>query len=106
MYELKKVNTASSARVWSVIFGLLYLLFAAASLSTGRGGLSPNNAVVTVVVGIIIFTLAGAALGALVAFIYNLVASKWGGVRLDFRLVEEEEAPATRQDSKEESKEQ
>ena len=94
MYELKKIKPSTQGKAWSFVFGLLYLIFALISLISGKVDLGPSNPVVTIVVGVILFSIVGSLLGIIVALVYNFAAKRWGGVELDFRLVEEDERGA------------
>lgn len=101
MYELKKVGIVSSAQASSFIVTVLYAVFVILAAATGRLSLAAGNGIVTVLVGIIIASVVGMVLGALTAWLYNLVAAKWGGLHLEFHLIHEpEEHTMAREDVK------
>ena len=90
MYELKKVGAKTLARVTSFVGAVIYILFGIIALVTGTGSI--GNGIVTLAVGFVLFALFGAAFGALVAWFYNFAARRWGGMHLDFALIEQVEA--------------
>ncbi len=92
MYELKKIDPTSLARVVSFISAVLYLLFALVTIFTGGTDFTPVNGVATVVIGIVLAAVVGMILGVIIGGLYNLMARAWGGLHLDFHLVMDEEA--------------
>jgi hypothetical protein len=91
MYELKTISIKSSARVWSFVMAIFYLFFAIISLVTGQADI--GSGIVSLVIGFVLFGVIGAVLGLLFAFCYNFAAKKWGGLHLDFHLLEQREEP-------------
>ena len=87
MYELKTISIKSSARVLSFVLTLVYIVLAVISLVSGTTAFGTGT--VSLVVGIVLFGIIGALLGAIVALCYNVVSKKWGGLHLDFRLIDE-----------------
>ena len=89
MYELKTISIKSSARVFSFLLTVVYIVFAGTSLVSGTAAVSYGNGAVSLVIGIVLFAIIGAILGVLIAWLYNVVSKKWGGLHLDFRLIDE-----------------
>jgi|TARA_B100001971_G_C18239828_1_gene569981 hypothetical protein len=100
MYELKTISLKSSARVMSFVLAIFYLFFAAISLVTGQAAV--GSGLVSLVIGFILFGVVGAIVGVFVSVCYNFAAKKWGGLHLDFRLIDdpqEKKEEKTHQDS-------
>lgn len=91
MYELKKIGVASSARVASFVSAVLYLIFSLIGILSGVSVLQPTNGAITVVIGFILSAAIGAVTGLIVAAVYNLLAQSWGGLHLDFHLLDWED---------------
>ena len=89
MYELKTISLGSSARVFSFVLTVMYIVFAVISLVSGTTAFGSGT--VSLLIGIILFGILGAILGMIVAFFYNLVSKRWGGLHLDFKLLDEDE---------------
>ncbi|PIP66942.1 MAG: hypothetical protein CO042_01130 [Parcubacteria group bacterium CG_4_9_14_0_2_um_filter_41_8] len=89
MYELKTISLGSSARVFSFVLTVMYIVFAVISLVSGTTAFGSGT--VSLLIGIILFGILGAILGMIVAFCYNLVSKRWGGLHLDFKLLDEDE---------------
>ena len=94
MQEIKAVNIISVAKVMGILYGILGLLFIPMFLiMTAAAGLSgQKDAALGAGIGIvfalampIFYGLMGFVMGALMAWIYNLVAGRWGGIELDLR---------------------
>ncbi len=88
MYELKHVSAASSSRVAGFLAVVAYVIFGAISLATGTTAF--GTGAVSLAIGVVLFGAAGAVAGALLAWVYNFAAGRWGGFHMDFRLLEEE----------------
>ena len=88
MYELKTIGALSSARVSSFVSAVLYLIFSLAGIVSGAPALQPANGAMTVAIGLILVAVIGAVAGLAVAAVYNLLARSWGGLRLDFHLLD------------------
>jgi len=88
MYELKNISLKSSARVFSFVLSVVYLIFAVISLASGTTPF--GSGAVSLAIGIILFGIIGAMFGVVVAWCYNIVSKKWGGLHLDFRLLDDE----------------
>lgn len=99
MYELKKIDPTSLARVLSFIGAVLYLLFALVTVFTGATSFTPVNGVATVIIGIVLAAVVGMLLGVIIGGMYNLLAKVWGGLHLDFHLLVDEEEHSAHQDS-------
>ncbi|OIO49403.1 MAG: hypothetical protein AUJ34_01245 [Parcubacteria group bacterium CG1_02_41_12] len=67
----------------------MYIVFAVISLVSGTTAFGSGT--VSLLIGIILFGILGAILGMIVAFCYNLVSKRWGGLHLDFKLLDEDE---------------
>mgnify|MGYP001158207612 FL=1 len=89
MYELKTVSLKSSSRVLSFVMAIVYIIFAIISLVTGTTAF--GSGIVSLVIGIVLFGIIGAILGIIIAWGYNFAAKKWGGLHLDFRLLDEDD---------------
>ncbi len=89
MYELKRISATSCARVTSFIFAVLYVIFGLISLVTG--GTAIGSGIVSLLVGFVIFAIFGGVFGLLVAGFYNFGAKKWGGMHVDFELIDEDD---------------
>ncbi|MBU2575612.1 hypothetical protein KKF64_00755 [Patescibacteria group bacterium] len=89
MYELKTISLKSSARVFSFVLSVVYLMFAVISLATGTTPFGSGS--VSLAIGIILFGIIGAVLGVVIAWCYNFVSKRWGGLHLDFKLLEDEQ---------------
>ncbi len=89
MYELKTVSLKSSSRVLSFLMAIIYLVFAIISLITGTTAF--GSGLVSLVIGLVLFGVIGAVLGIVMAWFYNFAAKKWGGLHLDFRLIDDDE---------------
>ncbi|MBI2050889.1 MAG: hypothetical protein HYT31_03705 [Parcubacteria group bacterium] len=89
MYELKTVSLKSSARVAGFLAVVVYVIFAIISLATGTTAF--GTGAVSLVIGIVLFGIIGAVVGAVVAWAYNFSSKRWGGFHLDFRLLEDAE---------------
>jgi len=90
MYELKHVSLKSSARVASVLGAVVYVIFAIISLVTGTTAF--GTGAVSLAIGIVLFGIIGAVLGAILGWAYNFSAKHWGGFHLDFKLLEDDES--------------
>lgn len=93
MYELKYVSLKSSARVTSFIGVVMYVIFAIISLVTGTTAF--GTGAVSLVIGVVLFGAFGAVLGAVLGWSYNMVAKRWGGFQLDFKLLDDDDEPST-----------
>lgn len=101
MYELKHVSIGSLTRVLAVLFALLYVLLSIFSiLVAGGGGIGFGGSVVAGIAGLVLFAGMGAITGALVSWIYNFTAKRWGGIHLDFLLVHDDDEHETHQDAR------
>lgn len=87
--ELKAIDVMSMATV-SAVIAAIWGFFAGILAAAGLGGMMPALGAATIFGGFaaIIFTPIMAAIGgfvggAITAFIYNVVAQKVGGVKLD-----------------------
>ncbi len=91
MYELKTIGVGSSARVSSFVSAVLYLIFSLIGILSGVPILQPTNGMITVAIGFILSAAIGAVTGMVVAGVYNLLAKSWGGLHLDFHLLDWED---------------
>lgn len=88
MYELKQIGVLSLARVWSFVFAVIYLIFSLIGILSGVALLQPTNGWITMVIGFILSAAIGLVTGMIVAGVYNLLAKSWGGLHLDFHLLD------------------
>jgi len=91
MYELRYVSPKTAARVWCLLFALLYIIISLLSLIKGFGGLSLVNSILVFFAGLVIAAVLGMLLGLIMAAAYNMIAKMHGGIHLDFRLIEDDE---------------
>lgn len=102
MYEIKKVNVLSAAKLSAVISTAAYVLWALiitaialmSSSYTRRNFFDSDLDDFTIwalVIGLVISVAAGFGGGALMAWIYNLVSSWIGGLKVKIILDEEDE---------------
>jgi len=89
MYELKTVSLKSSARVFSFVLAVIYFVFAVISLVSGTTPF--GSGMVSLVIGLVLFGIIGAIMGVIVAWCYNVVSKRWGGLHLDFRLIDDDD---------------
>lgn len=103
MYEIKKVNILSLAKVSAFITLACYLVWAIIMvvLMFFIGGYTSryffefnfyNFSILVVLVGLVGSGIAGFGAGALSAVIYNLIAAWTGGLKVDITLEPEEES--------------
>jgi len=98
MQEIKRLNVLSVAKMAGITYGAISLLLipfififgVAGALANARaetGGAAGGVAVVIMAIMALIFPviygLMGFLMGALMAFVYNLVAEKFGGVQFE-----------------------
>jgi len=88
MYELKKIGISSGARVGGFMGVVVYLAFTAVSILSGATQFQITAGVVTVIIGVVLAVAFGVVLGALLAWVYNLLSEAWGGLHLDFHLLD------------------
>jgi hypothetical protein len=98
MYELKTVSAKSFSRVLGFLMAVIYLVFAVVSLVTGTTAF--GSGIVSLLIGLVLFGIIGAVLGVIVAWCYNFIARKWGGLHLDFRLLDDDEDDEPKKHSK------
>jgi len=105
MYELKKIDVVSFAKVKAVILGaimfivgVVYVVLAliaffirssfGTTLYEGTGiGYSVGTGLLILIFGTILGIVCGFILGAILAAIYNLMAGKIGGIRVNLNQV-------------------
>jgi hypothetical protein len=102
MYEVKKLNVISVAKiqtfvvmagylVWAIIFSA-YILILNSYMARYFFDLDFDYfGILAILVGLVVSGIVGFASGAIGALIYNLIASWIGGIKMDIELVEEEE---------------
>jgi hypothetical protein len=89
MKTISKIGVLSLARIQAIVMGVLYLILGI--LSTALASLSPESVaglgVPTGVSGIVRLTIGGIITGflagAVIAYLYNVVAPKVGGVQIE-----------------------
>ncbi len=90
MKELKKIDVVSAAKVSGVIYFVIGAISALLTLLL-RDLLGASTAMTGMMVGTpqalillpIVYAISGVILGALIAFVYNIIAEKIGGIKLD-----------------------
>lgn len=108
MYELKKIGIASSSRVGGFLGVVIYLTFTTVAILSGATQFQVLTGLTTMAMGVALSIAFGVVLGALLAWVYNLLADAWGGLHLDFHLLnigDEMERPAHREPAHEDSSE-
>jgi hypothetical protein len=94
MQEIKAVSVISFARIMGILYGIMGLLFLPMFLimSAVSGFSGQKDAAFGAGIGLVfalimpvIYGVMGFVMGALMAWIYNLVAGRWGGIELDLR---------------------
>ena len=91
MKTVSKIGVMSLARVQAVVMGVLYLLMGI--ISTVLAGMNPEAVaalgVPTGISGIFRLTIGGVITGfiagAIIAYVYNLIAPKVGGVQVELK---------------------
>jgi hypothetical protein len=92
--ELKAIDvmsmatvTAIIAAIWGFVAGIFAALgagmLAAMDSVAGMGMFSAYMGVASIVIFPIAYAIAGFIAGAITAFVYNIVAQRFGGVKLD-----------------------
>jgi hypothetical protein len=100
MYELKKIPAGPPMRILSVIFAFAYAIFAIWTIVNEKSSnIDLTTRILAALLGMIMVALVGAVIGVIVAVLYNFIAKKSGGIKLDFELVEEDEFFETHEDS-------
>ncbi|MGO9862921.1 MAG: hypothetical protein ACLPLR_04850 [Terriglobales bacterium] len=94
MYSLRSVNVLSCAKMMGAIYGCLglillpfFLLAGVATLMSGQDSASLSGAAMLffAILAPIIYGAMGFVLGALMAWVYNLVARRIGGFQLELK---------------------
>lgn len=93
MAELKKIGILSSAKMQGMIFavlgliaGFIYAMILSIMLfATGSPGLGIFFGFLALIGIPIVYGISGFAGGAIMAFLYNMVAGWTGGLELDFK---------------------
>jgi hypothetical protein len=86
MKELKAIEPVSLGKIMAVIlavFGFFAGIAAAVGLSSTLGVPGAFGGVAAIIVMPIVFAIMGFVIGVIEAFVYNIVAKKFGGVMLD-----------------------
>jgi len=108
MYEIKKLNVLSMAKIqtflmmasyliWAILVILLPLIFGGElyynffNFDLDLGELIYGPSMLTLLVGLIIFGIIGFIAGVIIALLYNLIASWIGGIKMDIILTKEKE---------------
>lgn len=112
MYEIKKLNVLSVAKIqtflamagyliWMILFMLLtvltgsYRLDELFSFDLDLSGLIYGPSILTLLVMLIVVGIIAFISGALLALVYNLIASWIGGIKMDIVLTKEKEEENT-----------
>src|SRR5262249_9458205 len=96
MQQIKSVDVMSVAKVFGVMYGGIALIFIPFFLLAGVGTMFAGKQAAVGGVGFIIFALLapfiygamGFIMGALMAWIYNLVAGRFGGIMIELQPVQ------------------
>jgi len=86
MKELKSIEPVSLGKIFAVImavFGFFAGIAVAIGLSSTLGIPGVFGGVASIIVMPIVFGILGFIIGVIEAFVYNVVAKKFGGVMLD-----------------------
>ena len=86
MKELKAIEPVSLGKILAVImavFGFFAGIAVAVGLSSTLGVPGVFGGVASIIVMPIVFAIMGFVIGVIEAFVYNIVAKKFGGVMLD-----------------------
>lgn len=99
MQRIQRIGVMSLARIWGLLFLLVGLLFGVlyGLIASGIGIVAAvsgeKEALLLVVVGVVFMVLfpllyggMGFAMGALMAWLYNLIARRFGGLEIDIEL--------------------
>ncbi len=95
---LKRIDPMSYAKVYAVITALVvfvicliyafFIIAFAGMMGDGAGAIGAGIAIVVVIVGPIVYGILVFLLGLLMAWLYNVVAARIGGVELEFEEYE------------------
>jgi hypothetical protein len=95
MYSLSSVEVLSCAKITGALYGWLGLIFLPflllggfGSLLFGQGSASSSSGIVMLLIAIlapIVYGVMGFVMGAFTAWVYNLVARRIGGIRLELK---------------------
>jgi hypothetical protein len=101
MYSLRSVGVISCAKMMGIIYGCLGLIFlpffllgGLGSLLLGRQSSQPLAGIAVLFLGVllaVVYGIMGFVMGAITAWIYNLIARWIGGIRLELKA----EAPSS-----------
>ena len=90
MNTIKRIDVRSSSKVHAGVMGLFGLIAGVLYFIAGLLGFLFSGAIEGLIFGIlslifapIIYILMGFVVGALVALVYNLVANKFGGIKIE-----------------------
>ena len=86
MKELKSIEPVSLGKILAVImavFGFFAGIAVAAGLSSTMGIPGVFGGVASIIIMPIVFAIMGFVIGIIEAFVYNVVAKRFGGVMLD-----------------------
>jgi hypothetical protein len=85
MRHIKSFNVLQTAKVLGALYfalGLVFLPFVVLSILTARGGPSLGSLALAVF-SPLIYGVLGFVLGALVAWLYNIIAKQLGGIEVE-----------------------
>lgn len=93
MYEVKHINVASQVKVFSLILAILYFIIGFI-VTTANVFVNPgpdkiaqlSSGVFSVILGSVVAFLLGAVISWIFGFLYNVLASKSGGLKVTFKL--------------------
>ena len=89
MYEIKKVGLISAGWVLSGISVVVYIILTIVSLLTEGINLGFSDLFLSIILGIILVEVFSFLLGIFLAWLYNKIAKKWGGLLIDFRHIKD-----------------
>lgn len=89
MHKIQRIGVKSAAKVLTLVFFVLGSIHSVIlGVLSGVGGLGSEGTaqtglIVTVILFPFVYGLVGLVAGALIAFIYNLVAGRFGGIEIE-----------------------
>jgi len=104
MHQIKSVDVLSVAKILGVTYGCLALIFVPVALLAGMASLISGQKegaiggavfLVFAIIAPVIYGAMGFLMGALMAWVYNLVAKRLGGIKLELQPVQVAATPSS-----------